>query len=132
MQRFCICFSSLLYAGAQPKQNKPNGSIYYCQLCSELKFDVDYVEPAFRSRKLLRITKNFKINIHICAQSCAWKELTNSKKAERLFSPLGSQKPFNFDPITLDIICSIRVGQCFLCRIEWFRYHVEGFTLFTL
>ena len=67
----------------------------------------------------------FKISIHIYAQSCTWKELMSSKKSKRLFSLLRSQQTFNLDPITLAIIASIQVGECFLHWIKWLRYHVE-------
>ena len=30
----------------------------------------------------------FEISIHICAQSCTWKELTNRKKFQRIFQLL--------------------------------------------
>ena len=39
-----------------------------------------------KSENSFELQINFQINIHICAQSCTWKKLSNYKKFERLFS----------------------------------------------
>ena len=67
----------------------------------------------------------FKGDIHVSAQSCTWKELTNYKKFERLLLLLQPRKTRHFNPITLDIACSVHVGECFLCWMKWFRHYVE-------
>ena len=69
----------------------------------------------------------FEIHLRIFAQPCTWKELTNYTKFERLFNLLWSLKTRYFYT-TLDIVCSVPVGECFVCWIKLFRYLCHDFS----
>ena len=76
-----------------------------------------------KSENSFELQINFQINIHICAQSCTWKKLSNYKKFERLFS---------FYRVKELVIWTLYLRYCLFCPgrhvfflswMKWFRYH---------
>ena len=79
-----------------------------------------------KSENSFELQINFQINIHICAQSCTWKKLSNYKKFERLFSFYRVKKLVIW---TLYLrycpFCPGRQFFFFLSWMKWFKYHDE-------